>query len=285
MTEKTDGRSFRSVFHPSDNSTHSQAAFAHALKFALADKAHLAILHADASGLDPQTWWRAPAIRNTLQAWGLLEEGSPRKAIFSELGVPVTRVKLESREPINVIIDYLQKFPAELMVLGTEGRDGLPRWLRKSVAESAARESKTNTLFVPKNARGFVAAKDGHVTLHRVLVPIDHDPDPQHSLEVTARLLRTLRIVPRSIKLLYVGSGKQAPKVDTEAVEPAWPWEHLHCKGEVVGEILNTADAFGANLLVMATKGHQGFLDVLRGSTTEQVLRRAPCPVLAVPAA
>jgi nucleotide-binding universal stress UspA family protein len=33
----------------------------------------------------------------------------------------------------------------------------------------------------------------------------------------------------------------------------------------------------------MATEGHQGFLDALRGSTTERVLRGALCPVLAVP--
>ena len=39
-----------------------------------------------------------------------------------------------------------------------------------------------------------------------------------------------------------------------------------------------------ANLLIMVTKGTDGFLDVLRGTTTEQVLRKAPCPVLSVPA-
>jgi nucleotide-binding universal stress UspA family protein len=34
----------------------------------------------------------------------------------------------------------------------------------------------------------------------------------------------------------------------------------------------------------MATAGRDGFLDALRGSTTEQVVREAPCPVLALPA-
>jgi nucleotide-binding universal stress UspA family protein len=33
----------------------------------------------------------------------------------------------------------------------------------------------------------------------------------------------------------------------------------------------------------MATAGHQGLFDDLRGSTTERVLRDAPCPVLAIP--
>jgi nucleotide-binding universal stress UspA family protein len=38
-------------------------------------------------------------------------------------------------------------------------------------------------------------------------------------------------------------------------------------------------------LIVIATAGREGILDALRGSVTEQVLRRAPCPVLAAPAA
>jgi nucleotide-binding universal stress UspA family protein len=34
----------------------------------------------------------------------------------------------------------------------------------------------------------------------------------------------------------------------------------------------------------MATEGRQGFVDAVRGSVTERVVRGAPCPVLAVPA-
>jgi nucleotide-binding universal stress UspA family protein len=33
----------------------------------------------------------------------------------------------------------------------------------------------------------------------------------------------------------------------------------------------------------MPTRGREGILDALRGSVTEQVLRRAECPLLAVP--
>jgi nucleotide-binding universal stress UspA family protein len=33
----------------------------------------------------------------------------------------------------------------------------------------------------------------------------------------------------------------------------------------------------------MPTAGHHGVLDALRGSTTERVIRHAPCPVLALP--
>jgi nucleotide-binding universal stress UspA family protein len=33
----------------------------------------------------------------------------------------------------------------------------------------------------------------------------------------------------------------------------------------------------------MVTEGSHGFLDALRGSTTQQIIRQAPCPVLAIP--
>jgi nucleotide-binding universal stress UspA family protein len=54
--------------------------------------------------------------------------------------------------------------------------------------------------------------------------------------------------------------------------------------GEVVETILNASDEREADLIVMATRGHDGFVDALRGSTTERVLRGAKCPLLAVPA-
>jgi nucleotide-binding universal stress UspA family protein len=50
-----------------------------------------------------------------------------------------------------------------------------------------------------------------------------------------------------------------------------------------VDETLAEAVARDADLLVMATQGHTGVLDALRGSVTERVLRQAPCPLISVP--
>ncbi|TMA83757.1 MAG: universal stress protein [Deltaproteobacteria bacterium] len=48
---------------------------------------------------------------------------------------------------------------------------------------------------------------------------------------------------------------------------------------------LSCITAKQADLIVMATEGRHGVVDALRGSVTERVVRDAPCPVLAVPAA
>ena len=48
--------------------------------------------------------------------------------------------------------------------------------------------------------------------------------------------------------------------------------------------IIEKAEQEGADLIVMSTHGRTGLAHMLIGSVTERVLRRAPCPVLAVPA-
>jgi len=50
-----------------------------------------------------------------------------------------------------------------------------------------------------------------------------------------------------------------------------------------VRSVLDTARELSADVIVMVTEGRNGFLDALRGSTTEQILRGAKCPVMAVP--
>jgi nucleotide-binding universal stress UspA family protein len=52
--------------------------------------------------------------------------------------------------------------------------------------------------------------------------------------------------------------------------------------GNAYHEIVATARAEEADLIVMSTHGHTGLKHVLLGSTTERVVRYAPCPVLIV---
>jgi len=48
--------------------------------------------------------------------------------------------------------------------------------------------------------------------------------------------------------------------------------------------IIETAQQTAVDLIVMPTHGRTGLAHMLIGSVTERVLRRAPCPVLAIPA-
>jgi nucleotide-binding universal stress UspA family protein len=52
--------------------------------------------------------------------------------------------------------------------------------------------------------------------------------------------------------------------------------------GHAASEIVNYANDANADLIVMTTHGYSGVKHVLLGSTTEDVLRHASCPVLSV---
>jgi nucleotide-binding universal stress UspA family protein len=61
-----------------------------------------------------------------------------------------------------------------------------------------------------------------------------------------------------------------------------WP-ENSHVRsGRPYQEICALAREIPADLIVLATRGHTGLKRVLLGSTTERVVRFAPCPVLIV---
>ena len=53
--------------------------------------------------------------------------------------------------------------------------------------------------------------------------------------------------------------------------------------GDVVAAILAEARRDSRSLVVLGTHGHGGFENLVLGSVTEKVLRKAPCPVLTVP--
>ncbi|MEL6791783.1 MAG: universal stress protein, partial [Pseudomonadota bacterium] len=85
-----------------------------------------------------------------------------------------------------------------------------------------------------------------------------------------------------SVRAVFVGDEDSAPEINW-APPATIHFDQAVRSGPIADTILEEAEAFDADLIVMATQGRQGFLDALRGSTTDQVVRKAPCPVLAVP--
>ncbi len=273
----------RAVLHPTDLTPSGTPAFAHALRLAAAARTKLYVLHADPKDAEDADDWSAyPPVRRTLTSWGMLEEGSSPRAVFEQLGVQIAKVRMPERDAMRAILRFLDGHPSDVIVLATEGRDGMPRWLHGSIAEPVARAAETATLFVPRGARAFVAPDNGAVSLRRVLIPVDRRPPPTYALRVAWEITRLLGAEGAILQLLHVGSATDPAAVE---VDPGtWPTvEHVVRSGDVVEQILAVASEGPADMIAMATEGHQGFLDALRGSTTERVLRRAPCPVLAVP--
>lgn len=55
-------------------------------------------------------------------------------------------------------------------------------------------------------------------------------------------------------------------------------------EGDVVERIVAAASAEAADYLVIGTEGRSAIQELILGSTANGILRRAPCPVLVVPA-
>jgi len=281
----TDGQppALRAIAHPTDFSVGSELAFDHALRIALSCKARFDLLHVGHDELEPTDWLAFPAVRRTLSNWGLLPEDSPREAVAAQLGIYVSKVAIIDRGAVRGILRYLGDHPADLIVLATHGRHGPPRWLQGSVAEPVARQSAAWTLCIRHGARGFVLPESGEVRLRHVLVPVDHAPSPGLALDAVAKLTDVLGAGDVALHLLHVGKAGDMPAAVPQAGHARV--ERITRQGEVVAEILAAADAVQADLIAMASAGRRGFLDEIRGSTTERVLREAPCPVLIVPVA
>ena len=272
-------RIIESVFHPTDFSEGSRVAFYHALKAALLANSGLTLLNV--SGDATSSWHDFPGVRETLEKWALLPPGSPKSAV-PELGIDVQKIMTDKGDPVHAVTGYLSRHPAELIVLATHQRKGAMGWLSNSVAEPIARHAKEMTLFISGESKGFVSPDDGSVSMSNVLIPIAMSPPAQPALEAAARLVKSLNCDQGTFTLLHVGRADAMPAVRHPEV-PGWEWRKDARTGDVIQSIIDASNETDADLIVMTTDGRNGFLDGLRGSHSERVIRLASVPVLTVP--
>ncbi len=264
-----------SIAHPTDFSIASKTAFDHALRLALLYRCRLDLLHVRSPQNDEQ-WQQFPHVRETLVRWGLLPAVASVDDIHTHTGITVRKVEIRDSDAVDGIVQFILGHRPNLMVLATHGRTGLKRWLKGSISEDVASRTHVPVLFVGPDARPFVNSATGELNLHQILIPLAQTPPAHRALLVLESLLQPLQVERH---LLHVGDDP--PNLtgrDGAVVKPRL------LQGPVVEALIGEAANVGADLIAMPTAGRHGFLDALRGSTTEQVLRMAPCPVLALPA-
>lgn len=269
------------VLFATDLSHDGDLAFAHALRIALAGRGELAIVHSASRDVIGKEWEQFPRVRASLAGWGLLELGAPASAVEDKLDLRVRKIDIPDPDPLHGVREVLERRPCDLVVLASQARQGVDRWLHPSLAEPIAREAQAPSLTLPPSVRGFVDPATGAVNLRNVLVAIDHRPSAARALATVADLAAMLDAGGCIFHLLHVGdSFPEIPVPEAIAARVRTRQQ----AGAVIDAIIDTAAEVEADLIVMATRGHDSLLDSLRGSTTEQVLRHGGRPVLAVPA-
>ena len=262
-----------------DFSEASDEAFAHALALALAYKHHFYLLHVKGPERNPE-WSSFPQVRETLARWGVIEADAAQSEVEAKLGIKVAKVEIASEDIPGSILDFTLKHPTNVIVMVTRGREGLDRLLYGSKAEEIFRRTQVlPAIFIGPEARGFVDKANGQIRLERILIPVAHNPSPISSLRSLTNLLAPLGISSTAFQFMHVGDSE--PQIIGLSGHPLSAIQVV--QGPVEETILRIAQERHADMIAMPTAGRDGFLDALRGSTTEQVLRRAPCPVLAIP--
>lgn len=269
----------QSVLHPTDFSEGSLVAFHHALKAAMLSRSKLTLLHVSTDGTSE--WSHFPGVRETLERWGALPKGSPKEAV-GKLGIDACKIIAKNDEPVDAVVNYLEDNPTDLLVLSTSKRDGRIPWLGKSVAEPVTRKAGEMTLLIPGDVEGFVSQKDGSVSLNRILIPIANTPRPEPALNAAATLVQRWNCSEGTFVLLHVGTSNTMPALRLPEV-PGWTWKKELRTGEVIEGIINSAKEHKADLIALASDGRNGFLDALRGSHSERILRYGVAPLLTIP--
>ncbi len=262
------------VFHPTDGSPGSLAALIHALRICVASGATLTLMRL---APDDRPSPESPDVTAILNRW--------KSQWPSGEGVPemsVRRHAVRGDDPVRSCLKSLETNPAELIVVAIRPQEGKMVWLGKPVAETLARSSGEMTLLVPEGAAGFVRPDDGSITLKSILIPVAAQPHPEPAIEAARRLMLSMPEVAGTATLLHVGDSAGMPGAQLPEM-PGWRWDRIVRSGEIVDAILQTATDVSADLIVMTTKGRHSFLDALRGSTTERVLRESQRPLLTMP--
>jgi nucleotide-binding universal stress UspA family protein len=220
-----------------------------------------------------------------------LDELSPRVTLLAEAG-----------DPQATIVDQALSNNADLIVMGTHGRRGFKRLLLGSVTEAVLRDGPCPVLTVPPQAS---AALPQAVTFKRVLCPIDFSPSSLQALGFALGLARqadgrvtlvhvvewlaeeelpeSTRFNIREYRSDIVSAAQQ--RLRALVADESQTWVEIADVvelGRAHREILRIAEKKSADLIVMGAQGRGGIGLALFGSTTQQVVRGATCPVLTV---
>jgi nucleotide-binding universal stress UspA family protein len=218
------------------------------------------------------------------------------------------RVAAKAGDPSHVIVSEAAATGAGLVVVATHGRTGWDRLMLGSVAEKVLRSAPCPVLTVPPLAGAFAEA-DAHtparMTVSAVLCPVDFSAAALHAAEFAVDVANRAKA---SVTFLHVVEwlAEEDPRETAHFAVPEFRQylmrnarEHLEAlvarqphferaptldvtAGRAHRQIARVASDMRADLIVLGAHGRGGPPLAALGSTTEQVVRAAPCPVLTV---
>jgi nucleotide-binding universal stress UspA family protein len=194
---------------------------------------------------------------------------------------------------------------ADMAITATRGHSGLKRLILGSVTERLMRTLPCPLLAVHRHEKYTEEPSKEEIRFKRILIGCDFSPDSNLAFEYGLSLAQEYEAELHLIHVLEPPIYKEWPKTPEETrekirkdlyeqlkmkLEAMVPQDALNwCKpktmllsGHPDVEILKYADVQGIDLVVLGVAGHGLVESFFVGSTTERVMRKAPCAVLSV---
>ena len=264
------------VLHATALTPEDEAPFRHAIALVAAAGGRLVSVHAtDVLEAELELPEAMPVMRAWAQARGVATEtvGSVEHQRLLQKG---------AEDPNTLLLQAIDEIRPDLVVAGTRARHGVDLALMGSTAHALVRQARVPILLVPAGHPGFVDAETGELRLHRILVPMGDAVAAQTAMDAAVRVADLTGEHKGELVLVHVGDEADAPAVTLHG-GMGWGRRWVQVHGTVVHEVVERAEAEQADLLVMASRGHDSLLDSILGSHTERVLQRSPCPLLTAP--
>jgi nucleotide-binding universal stress UspA family protein len=218
--------------------------------------------------------------------------------------LPLKDCHFRMGRPSPEICATAHKLNADLIVLAARGRMGLKHLTLGSTAEKVVRHATCPVLVVRERANGAGAEERA---LRKILVPVDFSDcareGAKYALVFAARVGANLLLMHIVQPPDYIAtealteSARSSPLVTAARLEAEKKLSELVTSLPHAGVTVETEVAVGlaseklaeatkrpdVDMLVTSTHGYTGLRHALIGSTAEQLLRLARCPVLVVP--
>lgn len=292
------------ILCPIDFSETSRHAAEQAIAIAAWYRARLTALHVYRPLFMPVPGLPAPADRVSAFELQRVHEETKR---FVQAGQSVVDVDVavDAGEPAAHILERASTLPADLIVMGTHGASGFEHLILGSVTEKVLRKATCPVVTVPPHA---------HATsvfpFRRVLCAVDFSEWSSAALDLASSLaqesgaaLDLLHVLewpweepppPAFAELmkeqadaliefrryLVTTATQRLESLASDAVADRCAVTVRVAHGKPYVEVLRMAADLSADLIVLGVHGRNPIDLALFGSTTNQVVRRATCPVL-----
>lgn len=210
-------------------------------------------------------------------------------------------------KPFQEITASAKELKADLIVVSSHGHSGFKHLAVGSTAEKTVRFAPCPVLVVRKATRGPIKTTMEGIVFEKILVPVDFSECAKEGARYAAAFASK---VGADLLLMNVTHTADFTASDPNVVPPEWcelvDTARLAAEDELdelvnflplIGISAETEVAVGTpieklvertkqpdiDMVITSTHGYTGLRHVLLGSTAEQLVRLAHCPVLVVP--